>query len=179
MSEELFKDDKLAVAVKAAAADEIKRAYCALGWVLEDEYADGSYRDIIHMDFSRPHLIAGKDRLQLLQVRYEVALNFIARARRRVGARAAVIAALLIILGTALITFGAISVAFAPSGVLVGSGIALIISGAIFFFLAVYCCRLLYSRDRERYSSIVSILQANISSIISEAANITGVRYED
>ena len=70
MSEQLFSDDKLSVAVKADASDEIKRAYCTFGWKLEDEYDDGNYRDIIHMEFSRPHFIKGKDRLQLLQVRY-------------------------------------------------------------------------------------------------------------
>lgn len=69
MSEQLFSDDKLSVAVKADASDEIKRAYCTFGWKLEDEYDDGNYRDIIHMEFSRPHFIKEKDRLQLLQVR--------------------------------------------------------------------------------------------------------------
>lgn len=179
MSEQLFSDDKLSVAVKADASDEIKRAYCTFGWKLEDEYDDGNYRDIIHMEFSRPHFIKGKDRLQLLQVRYEVALNFIARARRRVGARAAVIAALLILLGAALAAFGIFCSVVAPSPVFLGGGIALMIAGIAFFGIAVYACRTLYSRDRERYGTIVSILKDNISSIISEAANITEVSYED
>ena len=47
MTENLFRDDKLSVAVKADAEREIKKAYCALGWVLDGEYGDGKYGDII------------------------------------------------------------------------------------------------------------------------------------
>lgn len=76
MEEKFFKDDKLSVAIKADVAEEIKGAYCALGWELKEEYDDKRYGDLVHMDFTRPHLIAEKDRLQLLQVRLEVAVNF-------------------------------------------------------------------------------------------------------
>lgn len=176
MREELFTYDNLAVAVKADAADEIKTAYCTLGWRLEDEYGDDSYGDIIHMDFVRPHFIRGKDRLQLLQVRYEVALNFIARAHRRVGARAAAVAALLIIVGLSLAGFGAYCIVSAPSPVFVGGGIALAVAGAAFFAIAAYAGRTLLARDRVRCASITAILSENISAILSEAAHITGAQ---
>ena len=35
MEEKFFKDDKLSVAIKADVAEEIKGAYCALGWELK------------------------------------------------------------------------------------------------------------------------------------------------
>ena len=60
MREELFTYDNLAVAVKADAADEIKTAYCTLGWRLEDEYGDDSYGDIIHMTLSVRTLSAAR-----------------------------------------------------------------------------------------------------------------------
>lgn len=179
MTEKLFKDDELAVAVKADAAEDIKNAYCTLGWQLKDEYGDNSYRDIIHMDFARPHLIEGKDRLQLLQVRYEVNLNFIARAHRRVGARAAVLAALLIIVGLTLAAFGIFNIINAPSPLFTIGGAVLIVSGAAFFAIAAYSCNILLRRDRERYGTITAVLRENIRSILKEAAQITGVRRED
>lgn len=179
MTEKLFKDDELAVAVRADAAEDIKKAYCTLGWQLKDEYGDGSYRDIIHMDFTRPHLIEGKDRLQLLQVRYEVNLNFIARARRRVGARAAVLAALIIIVGLAFLAFGIYNVINAPSVMFIVGGAVLILSGVAFFGIAAYACSVLLQRDRERIGKLIVIFKENIGSILKESAAITGVRLED
>ena len=88
-------------------------------------------------------------------------------------------AALFILRGAALSAFGIFCSVVAPSPVFLGGGIALMSAGIAFFGIAVYACRTLYSRDRERYGTIVSILKDNISSIISEAANITEVRYED
>lgn len=175
MRQELFTYDNLAVAVKADAADEIKSAYCTLGWQLTDEYGDDSYSDIIHMDFIRPHYIGGKDRLQLLQVRYEVALNFIARARRRSSARAVAVASLLILVGLALVAFGAYCIIAAPSPVFVGGGITLLVAGAAFFAIAAYSGYTLFKTDRTRSDAIVAVLGENISSILAEAAHITGV----
>lgn len=179
MAEEFFKDDELAVAVKAEAAEEIKRAYGMFGWRLSKECADGSYRDIVHMDFTRPHAIAGKDRLQLLQVRYEVALNFMSRARRRAFARAVVLAVLLSLAGLALVVFGAVQTAAAQSSVFLWGGIALIVGGAAFFVVAACLCRLLYRRDSERYGAISAVLRENAGTILKEAADITGVCRED
>ena len=168
MAEEFFKDDELAVAVKAEAAEEIKRAYGMFGWRLSKECADGSY-----------HAIAGKDRLQLLQVRYEVALNFMSRARRRAFARAVVLAVLLSLAGLALVVFGAVQTAAAQSSVFLWGGVALIVGGAAFFVVAACLCRLLYRRDSERYGAISAVLRENAGTILKEAADITGVRRED
>ena len=179
MTENLFRDDKLSVAVKADAEREIKKAYCALGWVLDEEYGDGKYGDIIHMDFSRPHLVGGEDRLQLLQVRFEVALNFMGRAKRSIPLRATILGALLSLIGAVFVAIGLIMAFGAHGNLFLAGGVVLASAGVTFFVLAAISCAELLRTDRVRYGTIIAVLKENINSIIAEASRITGVLYED
>lgn len=169
----VFEDDKLAVAVKSDTAAKIRDAYRAFGWRLENQYDDVRFGDIVHMDFARPHKIEGKDRLQLLQVRFEVALNFLGRASRLIVARAVVIGILLGIIALALTVYGGVVVAYSTTSIFIASGFALISAGIIFFVLAVVTAGKVHSTDKQRYGAVSSVLRENIAALLSEARSIS------
>lgn len=169
----VFDDDKLAVAVKSEQADKIRAAYRAFGWRLENQYEDVRFGDIVHMDFARPHKTEGKDRLQLLQVRFEVALNFLGRASRLIVARAVIIGILLALIAAALTVYGAVVVAFSTTSVFIASGFAIISAGIIFFVLAVTTAGKVHATDKQRYGAVASVLRENIEALLREARDIT------
>ena len=174
MADYKFEDDKLSVAVKADGAREIKESYAAFGWRIASERADGRCPGIVHMDFVREHKIAGKDRLQLLQVRFEVAVNFLGKAAHRLYVRAAVIGALIALIGAALIVYGAVVMAYSTTAFYMASGAGAICAGVIFAVLAYFTAGKVYSSDKLKYGAIAAVLRDNVRDILREAALITG-----
>ena len=67
--------DYLDIIVKKVSENEIENAYLSFLWEKTDKKEDKRYIDVVHLSFRRPHKIKNKDRLQLLQVYYEYALN--------------------------------------------------------------------------------------------------------
>lgn len=169
-----FEDDKLSVAVKSDGADEIVRAYNAFGWHTVKRYSDEEYSDILHIDFTRRHCIEGKDRLQLLQVRFEVAVNFLSHAGPYSLIRAVIIGVLLALVGVALAVYGAFVVALSTTTVFFASGFAVISAGVIFLVLAVVTANKISVTDRQKYGAVSAVLRENIRAILREAAAITG-----
>lgn len=173
--EQIFGDDKLAVAVKKEGAGLIRRAYAAFGWREDRVYSDRRYADVVHFDFARPHKIPGKDRLQLLQVRFEVGVNYLGKANARMPLRAAVIGTLVALIGLALAIYGAFVIAMSTTTVFFSAGVGLVGAGALFAALAVFTAVKVYASDKRKYGIIAAVLQQNIEQIIAEAAQITGV----
>lgn len=175
MEEKFFKDDKLSVAIKADVAEEIKGAYCALGWELKEEYDDERYGDLVHMDFTRPHLVAEKDRLQLLQVRLEVAVNFLGRTRIYTRARSVAVGLFFGILGAAFVVLGLLAAIKTNSVIFLAGGVALMSAGVSCWLIAAISGTMLLKKDKERYSALIAVVHENIRSVMSEAVKITGV----
>lgn len=178
MTEEYLKNDHLAVSVKSGVAEEIKRAYRVFGWKLEDERMDRRYDDLVHMKFVREHRIEGKDRLQLLQVRFDVAINFMGRSGKRMVARTVCAAGLLTLLGLALIACGVLLLLNFTAKVFVACGVALISAGAAAFVLCALTARLVYVKDRRSWAGALAVIAENIRSIVREASLITGISPE-
>ncbi len=72
--------DYLDAAVKKNRINELAAHYAALGWVCVDSRDDKIYKDFKCVVMRRPHCVAHKDELQLLQVYLESAWNRIGRA---------------------------------------------------------------------------------------------------
>ena len=72
--------DYIEIIVKMDSAEEVINAYSGFLWQEIERRQDRRYSDLIHVVFCREHKIANKDRLQLLQVYYENALNDKAQA---------------------------------------------------------------------------------------------------
>ncbi len=71
----LCDNDFINLKVRSDAAEYLKDWYGDFGWKLVSEKKTRVGKRFRHLGFSRPHYIADKDELQLLQVRLEVALN--------------------------------------------------------------------------------------------------------
>ena len=63
------------IIVKKDNADEVVASYGEFLWKEISRKEDKIYSDVLHVSFYRAHNIQNKDRLQLLQVYYEFALN--------------------------------------------------------------------------------------------------------
>ena len=176
MSGYSFEDDKLAITVKADGAEDIKKAYAVFGWRLVKQYGDEKYGDIIHMDFVREHKIEGKDRLQLLQVRFEVAVNFLGKAPGRLSVRAGIIGALLSLIGIALIVYGAVVAFYSTTTVFYATGIGVISGGILFVVFALFVANKVFTTDKQTSGAVAAVLRDNIKDILAEASRITGVK---
>ncbi len=69
------KYDYLEIIVKKENSEEIITAYSSFLWQKLFEKEDRRYNDVVHLTFKRDINIANKDRLALMQVYYETALN--------------------------------------------------------------------------------------------------------
>ncbi len=67
--------DYIDVIVKKQNEQEIIDGYLSFLWQKIDAKEDRRYNDIVHLSFKREVSVPNKDRLQLLQVYYETALN--------------------------------------------------------------------------------------------------------
>ena len=69
------KYDYIEIIVKKENVDEVVSSYGKFLWKEISRKEDRRYSDVLHVSFYRAHNIENKDRLQLLQVYYEFALN--------------------------------------------------------------------------------------------------------
>ena len=175
MTKEYLKNDHLTVSVKYGLAEEIKSAYRVFGWKLEEERKDKRYPNFVHMKFVREHKIEGKDRLQLLQVRFDVAINFIGKAGKRMGRRALCTGVVLALLGAALILCGSLFLFYFNTNLPMAFGVTLISAGAVVFILCVLAAIRLYMRDKRTYAGALAVIVENIRSTVKEASLITGI----
>ena len=86
-----YEYDHIALDVKREKAERFRRCCEEFGWEQEERRADRRYADIVHLRFRRPHVVAHKDALQLLQVRMEIAWNTVGRCESALSHRAAVV----------------------------------------------------------------------------------------
>ncbi len=177
MTEDYMNYDSLSVAVKENIAAEMKDWYGAFGWKITNEYNDKLYVDIVHMDFIRPHKIENKDRLQLLQVRFEMTANVIAKANRKAKTGAGVTGVLLFLLGAAIIACGAVLALWTDKAMYIISGLIVIFAGILFWVLSIVLCINMHKYDKQRYTAYAGVLTENLRSIVKEAAAITGYSY--
>ncbi len=177
--EEYMKNDRLSVTVRADKAELITNAYGVFGWELESEKSDKKSDSVVHMDFIRDHYINGKDRLQYLQVKFDIALNAISKTKRKTPARAAVFGVIFELFGLAFIIAGVIMVAFLRSSIQVGYGITLIVASSVCIVFAWMCATKIYKEDRQKHGAVIKVLEENLKNILSEASEITGCSYAD
>ncbi|MCD8373443.1 MAG: hypothetical protein LUD27_09125 [Clostridia bacterium] len=177
MTENYMSFDSLSIAVKAGAAEDMKTWYGAFGWNVEKEYGDKIYGDIVHMDFTRPHKIEHKDRLQLLQVRFEMLINLIARAGRRGNVKTGVTAAALFLLGAAIVVCGALLAIWSDNAFYLACGIIVIVAGILFWIVSYILCLHMRRNEKQKYSVLANVLKENIKNVVKEAASLTGFTY--
>lgn len=98
--------DYLTISVKSALLEHILECYAALGWREVRREDDREYYDMKYIALRRPHKIENKDRLQLLQVRMESAVNSVSSVNAKKHAKSGIIFTVLAVIALGLAALG-------------------------------------------------------------------------
>ena len=102
-----YKDyDTLKLFIKKDKAEDIVQKYQALQWEVVSQKENNKYEDIVDLEFVRPHKIANKDELQLLQVYMEEELNAIGKLDRYKNAKTTAAGLVVGSIGLLMMLFG-------------------------------------------------------------------------
>lgn len=163
--------DTIEFKLKREKAGEIEAQLQCFGWEIESERDAKLYSDIVHVRFRRPHKVEQKDRLQLLQVRVEIAHNRQVGYERTMKTRALVFGLGFGLILLALLGFG-MELIFKRA--VLGWGIAVIAVSAILLGVTAFLSVLIARHDRKEYTRLMREGAAKIDECCRAAHAITG-----
>ena len=162
--------DHMSLDVKRGKAEKFRRSCEDFGWQQVERRADRRYADIVHLRFRRPHAIANKDALQLLQVRLEIAWNTIGRCESALSARTAAFAVVGGIAAACLLAAGvALLCLFWPALWAKAAGGALGCVGALGCIGALLLCRRIFGKNRRACRENIEAARAQILRLCAQA----------
>ena len=162
--------DHMSLDVKRGKAEKFRRSCEDFGWQQVERRADRRYADIVHLRFRRPHAIANKDALQLLQVRLEIAWNTIGRCESALSARTAAFAVVGGIAAACLLAAGvALLCLFWPALWAKAAGGALGCAGALGCIGALLLCRRIFGKNRRACRENIEAARAQIGRLCAQA----------
>lgn len=182
MKENLYLDyhnyDQINLTVKKQNADEVILSYGNFLWDLTSKKEDKLYHDILHLSFSRLHKIPNKDRLQLLQIKYEQSINDRVVMERSAHDKSRATFSIVIALCMCAL-FGILLLAFDIRGSLYVIGgiftVIVILAFAVFLFIKA---RKISVKESENLKLKNQNIEVDIQNILSEAKLIAGVKNE-
>ncbi len=167
------KYDYIDIIVKKENADEVVSSYGKFLWKELYRKEDKSYSDVIHVSFYRARDIQNKDRLQLLQVYYEFALNEKAELmekkhhKSKAGICNLIVFSLCLFVGIWWLIFYLNNLAF----YIVGVALTLIIAGLDAFFGKKL--KNLYKKENQRFKLQEDEIKERIDDIFNEVESLT------
>ena len=166
--------DYIDLAVKTEKADDLLSGYGAFLWQEIERKADKNYKDVVHITLKRPHKIKNKDRLQLLQVRYEKMANDKYALKKKKHTRSHALIANVGAFG-ALAFLGAVAAAFylKTTASIICACIWTALEVAFSIFLAVKY-RKMRKKENEIYEKKDADINADISNLFKEVGCLTG-----
>lgn len=170
--------DSLKLYAKKDKADEIIYNYKVFGWQLENNEENSRYEDIVDLTFYRPHKIANKDELQLLQVYMEDKLNSIAKLARNKFSLTISTALCLGVFSIVILTLGVLACFnVLPFLNLIG-GILISTFGFILGVLAIILSPKIFKKEKEKFNLKYQTLQTELNTLHESVKTITGEKYE-
>lgn len=165
--------DKLEVTAKTVKEREIISHYALFGWQEVKRVEDKKFFDISHITFIRPHKIANKDKLQLLQIYYENYMNelYACEKSRHTVSVAYVICSILsgLILSTiSVITF------FAKPFLLKVLAVLIMTVGAFLTSCSFIKHRNIRKCERENFQKRYADLKFKIDCVLNDATILAG-----
>lgn len=164
--------DRLFVTVKLNKLDELEECYRALGWECVDSRDDSVYRGRVHLVYRRPHRIENKDKLQLLQVYLESALNDEGRLESRAMPLTAATGIITGFVTLALVALGLCLMYLLDNPVIYIAGIIFLTCSAAMFLLAVTVTLKVFFSENKRRKTKLLHARAEIEAVLKEAAAI-------
>ena len=163
--------DTIEFKLKREKAGEIEAQLECFGWEIEREWDAKFYSDIVHVRFRRPHKVEQKDRLQLLQVRVEIAHNRQVNYERIMESRAVVFGLISGLILLALMGFG---LELILKRAIIGWGIAVIAVSSVLLCVTTLLSVLIKRHDRKKYTRLMREGAAKIDECCRAAHAITG-----
>lgn len=163
--------DTIEFTLKRERAGEIEAQLACFGWEIEREWDAKLYSDLVHVRFKRPHRVESKDRLQLLQVRVEIALNKQVKYERTMDSRALIFGLSLAVL--ALLSLG-LGIAFVVAGYLPVWGYIIIAAASVALIFSTCLSVRIRRHDVKKYTALMRENEANIDEYCRLAREITG-----
>ncbi len=164
--------DRLFVTVKLNKLDELEECYRALGWECVDSRDDSVYRGRVHLVYRRPHRIENKDKLQLLQVYLESALNDEGRLESRAMPLTAATGIITGFVTLALVALGLCLMYLLDNPVIYIAGIIFLTCSAAMLLLAVTVTLKVFFGENKRRKTKLLHARAEIEAVLKEAAAI-------
>ena len=169
--------DKLEMTAKTIKAKEVARDYALFGWEEIERRDDKRILDLTHFTFIRPHKIANKDKLQLLQIYYENYMNEIYVCEKNRGKTSFAYIVSTLFLGAILLAIGVF--------ILLGTTFIAKVLGALFLgaSLVLLVCGLLRIKklknmEKEKFKQKYSYLKDKIESVLNDAVYFSGWKDE-
>ena len=165
--------DYLDIIVKIENKNEIVSSYSSFLWEKIDEKEDKRYNDVVHLSFRRPHNLQNKDRLQLLQVYYESALNSKSDLKTKKHSKSTGdICALATILAILLFGVGVfIYLNKTLFSIILGAVIVIFLLGAGIYFTDKI--KKVFIKENKAFSQKTSQIQDEIANILTEVNCLT------
>ena len=160
--------DSLSVLIKRKESSAILSYYNSFGWEEYERRDDRRYFDIIHIKLKRRHKIPNKDRLQLLEIEMENAINRLAVLRGKKHWRTVAFAVLLSILSLFIAAIGVSLVLYKLSPL----GVSLIALAVLPSFFALPLLRKNFDSENKAYASKFKETTATIGRIIAKAERL-------
>lgn len=165
--------DRLYVTVRRDIRQELIGAYGMFGWEVafcEERRVRGNLTD---MAFRRPHKIARKDELQLLQVYMEAALNTVGRLEKTMRPRTAAYGLTSFFAVCALVAAGLCLMLLAGGAACTAAGVLCLCVGGADALLAVCMTVRMYRREGKQSLARLEQARREISAVCAEAKKIT------
>lgn len=166
--------DKLVVTVKRDKQEGIINDYRLFGWEKIETADDDVFYDLVHLTFSRPHVIENKDELLYLQVCYEERLNKASDLERYKYSLSSVFYCTLLTFVVLGIILSLISI-LKYSNILIG---ILFVLGSILLSGLIIPINKLRKRENGKYIDKVNEILEQIKDILQKVKSLRGIKDE-
>lgn len=163
--------DSISLALKEDEAERMLSFYEAFGWEVYEKSEDKRYFDIVHIKLKRRHKIPNKDRLQLLQVKMEMAVNRFALARKNKHSKSVICG---LTLGLFPLIFIALGILLIIKQLLIPISVVLFVAAVASVFAIVPLLKTMLKKENQAFAQKFKEMTSEISRIIFSAKNIYG-----
>lgn len=158
--------DSISLVLKKEALDNMLSYYTELGWSEYERHEDSRYFDIIHVRLVRPHKIANKDKLQLLQVKLEAAVNRLGHDRRHKHSRSVIFGLTALVISLMFLGVGVPFIIFSEGIWQLSLGIGLALFGLLIPVLSIRPLLSMIRKERDEFGKKYKKSSAEIIRII-------------
>lgn len=166
--------DYIEIIVKMDSAEEVINAYSGFLWQEIERRQDRRYSDLIHVVFCREHKIANKDRLQLLQVHYENALNDKAQAFKSKHNNTMIFFSNLMVLMLAILALAGAFILYIGKTWSIILGVAIFLSSIVAIIFLLKYLKKRFKVDKQKYLDKATEFDGQIKDIMQEVNFLTG-----